>query len=203
MKNFRSISPLLVLVLSGSVALAQAGNPDLPDAPQPQTSASVQSEATPDAHAETSGRNSVNGQGRRYPRFPRRPIRAFHGAGYRSAAPMPGLSPVGALIGFGVGAGLGASGSQDRSAGARVVSGLIVGAIGAVIGGAIGTFPSVRRGYPPREPDDDDDDDSDLRSDARTGHRGRLVPPKIAAPSQSPTVQTATPLSEAVAAPSL
>jgi hypothetical protein len=30
-----------------------------------------------------------------------------------------------------------------------------------------------------------------------------LVPPKIAAPSQSPTVQTATPLSEAVAAPSL
>ena len=199
MKNLRAFFPLLISLLLGSVALAQTGNPNLPDAPQPQTSASAQSERTPDAHAEASGQNTVIGQARRYPRFPRRPIRAPRGPGYRAAAQVPGLSPVGAFIGFGVGAGIGASASQDHSAGARVATGLIVGAIGAVIGGAIGAFPHVRRGY--REPDDEDDE-SDLRSDARRSNDGRSVPAKVAASSQSPTAQaTSAPASEAVAVP--
>lgn len=105
---------------------------------------------------------------------------------------MPGLSPAGALIGFGVGAALGASASQDSSGRARLASGLIVGAIGALIGGAIGAAPHFqyrRRVYRPSDPDDDDD--SDFRSDARKLHSRPSVAIKPAAPSPSKDVETA------------
>jgi hypothetical protein len=172
-------------LLFASMALAQAGSQPLPDAPQPQASASGRSENPQDA-AGASGDYILMSQAGRYPRLPRRPVRVPRGYGYRPAAPMPGLSPVGALIGFGVGAGLGASASQDGSANARVASGLIVGAIGALIGGAIGTFPHVSRRYP-RDPDDDDD--NNLRSDARKVHPKQSVSAKAAAPAPSTGVQ--------------
>ncbi len=189
MKNLRIISSLFLTLLFAWVALGQAGKPDLPDAPQPQASDSAQSEKAPDVNPGPSGENTVIGQAARYPRSNRRPVRVPRGRGYQSAAPMPGLSPVGVIIGFGIGAGLGASGSQDRSASARVASGLIVGAIGAVIGGAIGAFPHARRSYPPSDPDDDDD--SDLRSDAKR-HGGRFASAKTAALRESTRVE-ATP----------
>lgn len=184
---------MLMSLLLASVALAQAGSPELPDAPQPQASALAQSEKTPDANAGASDENTLIGQAGRYPRFPRRPVRPSRGYAYRPAAPMPGLSPVGALIGFGVGAGLGARGSQDGSASARVASGLIIGAIGALIGGAIGAAPPLlhaRRHYPPSGPDDDDD--SDLHSDAIKVHSGRTV-------SASPTTSGQAPGKEGTA----
>ncbi|HWW16536.1 MAG TPA: hypothetical protein VN310_17895 [Candidatus Dormibacteraeota bacterium] len=187
MKNLRIIFPLLMTLLFASVALAQAGKRDLPDAPQPQASAPAQSDNTQDANAGASADNTLISQAGRYPRLPRRPVRAPRGYGYRPAAPMPGLSPAGALIGFGVGFGLGASASQDGSANARVASGLIVGAIGALIGGAIGAVPHVRRRYPPSDPDDDDD--SDLRSDGRSPHPKQPVSAKTAAPAQSTGVE--------------
>lgn len=202
MKNLRTIPPVLVSLLLVSMALAQAGNPNLPDAPQPQNSDSAQSELAPASNARAASDGKLVSQARQHPRFPCRPVHHSGGQVYASRySSPPGLSPVGALIGFGVGAGLGASASQDGSAGARVASGLIVGAIGAVIGGAIGAFPHVRRGYPPSEPDDEDDE-SDLRSDARSCNHGRSVPAKVAASSQSPTVQAAAPpASEGVAVP--
>jgi hypothetical protein len=186
MKNTRIISSLLMTLLSASVALAQAGSQPLPDAPQPQAPDSLQPDNTQDAKAGTSGDNTIISQAGRYPRFPGRPVRSPRGYAYGPAAPMPGLSPAGALIGFGVGFGLGASASQDSSANARVASGLIVGTIGALIGGAIGAFPHVSRRYPPSDPDDDAD--SDLRSDGRS-HKERSAPAKTAPPSQSTEVR--------------
>jgi hypothetical protein len=174
-------------LLFGSVALAQVGKADLPDTPQPQAADSARSENPPDANAGASGDNTLISQAGRYPRLPRRPVRAPRGYGYRPAAPMPGLSPGGALIGLGVGFGLGAAASQDSSASARVASGLIVGAIGAFLGGAIGAFPHVSRRYP--RPDPDDDDDSDLRSDGRKVPPKGSVPATPAAPSQMKGVE--------------
>ena len=185
MKHLKVISSLLMTLLFARVALGQAGKPDLPDAPQPQASDSAQSEKTPAVNPGPSGEKTVIDQAGRYPRSNRRPVRVRGGRGYQSAAPMPGLSPVGALIGFGVGAGLGASGSQDRSASARVASGLIVGAIGALIGGAIGAFPHARRSYPSSDPDEDDN--TDLRSDGKR-HRERSASAKTAATRQSTRV---------------
>jgi hypothetical protein len=186
------------MALYASAALAQAGKPDLPDAPQPQASAPAQSDETSDASAGASDDGKLISQARRYPRLPRRPVRSPRGYAYRPAAPMPGLSPAGALIGFGVGFGLGASASQDGSANARVASGLIVGAIGALIGGAIGAFPHVSRRYP-RDPDDDDD--SDLRSDGRS-HKERSASAKTGPPGQSNRVEASAQASlEAPAVP--
>jgi hypothetical protein len=193
MKNLRIIAPLLMTLLFASAALAQAGKADLPDAPQPQASDAARSENPQDAKAGASGDNTLMSQAGRYPRLPRRPVRSPRGYGYRQAAPMPSLSPAGALIGFGVGGALGASASQDSSGRARLASGLIVGAIGALIGGAIGAAPPFwhrRRGYPPSGPDDDDDD-SDLRSNARGSHTGRSASMR-AAPPRQPTGRVAT-----------
>jgi hypothetical protein len=185
-------------LLFASVSLAQAGKPELPDAPQPQASDSAQSDETSGANAGAPDDGKLISQAGRYPRLPRRPVRSPRGYGYRSAAPMPGLSPAGALIGFGIGAGLGAAGSQDSSANARVASALIVGAIGALIGGAIGAFPHVSRRYP-RDPDDDDN--SDLRSDGRS-HKERSASAKTAAPDPSNRAEATAPASlEAPAVP--
>lgn len=125
------------------MALAQAGN--LPDAPQPQDSAStgVQLAQTPAAQAPNStaqpSENKVITQAR-VPRFPRGPMPRPRGRAYPLAfAPRPpALSPLGALIGFGAGAALGASASGDQTARGRVAGGVIGGALGALIGGAIG-----------------------------------------------------------------
>jgi hypothetical protein len=168
-------------LLFASVALAQAGKADLPDAPQPQASASAQSGNTQDANAGASGDNTLISQAGRYPRLPRRPVRAPRGYAYGPAAPMPGFSPLGALIGFGVGATLGASASQDTTGRGRVAVGLIIGVIGAGIGGAIGALPHARGRYPS---DPDDDDDSDLRSETRKDHSGQSVSARPAAPGR-------------------
>jgi hypothetical protein len=181
MKNLRVVSLFLTPLLLGSMTLAQAGSQPLPDAPQPQTSTPAQPEKTSDANAVASDDKTLISQAGRYPRLPRRPVRAPRGYAYGPTAPMPGLSPAGALIGFGIGAGLGAAGSQDSSASARVASALIVGAIGSLIGGAIGAFPHVGRRYPS---DPDDDDDSDLRSDGRS-HKERSASAKTAGQGQS------------------
>ena len=203
MKTIKVFSPFLMCVLLGSVALAQAGSADLPETPQPQDPAPAQVESTPVAKAEASGQSKLISQARQHQRFPRRPTRRPLGPAYRSAAPMPGLSPIGALIGFGVGAALGASRSPDATASGRTASGLIIGAIGAVIGGVIGTapFPHVRRRYPPPGPDDDDDE-SDLRSANRVMHSGRAGLATTAVSSQATRVEAITPPpSEAPAVP--
>jgi len=202
MKNLKTISSLLVSLLLGSFALAQAGN-SLPDAPQPQDSSLAQPELAPVSNAQASSEGKLVSQARRCPRRPRRPAHPSGGrvssSGYSSP---PGLSPLGALIGFGVGAAIGASNPADGTVRAHVTLGLIGGTVGAFIGGVIGTaFPHVRRGYPPSDPDDDDEE-SDLRTGAKPGHQGRSVPTRVAAPSQSPAVQAnAPPASEAVEVP--
>jgi hypothetical protein len=193
MKNIKILSPLLTSLLLGSVALAQAGSPTLPDAPQPQDSTSTQIENTTVARTATSDDGKLITQARLHPRFPRRPMRPYHGHAYRSAAPMPGLSPVGALIGFGFGAALGASRSQDTTGSGRAASGLLVGAICALIGGAIGDaahqFQHVKN-HPPSDPDDDDD--SDYRSAAAKAPSKQSVSAGPAAPSQSTRVEATT-----------
>jgi hypothetical protein len=142
MKNLQVISPLLTSLLLGSVALAQAGN--LPDAPQPQNSASTQLQSTPaadsDESAKEAGGATLISQARPYPRFPRGPMGPPRGRAYpwAFAPPPPALSPIGALIGFGAGAALGASASGDQTARGRVAGALIGGGLCALIGGAIG-----------------------------------------------------------------
>ncbi len=191
MKNIKILSRLFTSLLLGSVALAQAGSPTLPDAPQPQDSTSTLIENTTGANTATSDEDKLITQVRPHPRFPRRPMRPYHGHAYRSAAPMPGLSPVGALIGFAFGAALGASRSQDTTAGGRAASGVLVGAICALIGGAIGDaahqFQHVRN-HPPSAPDDDDD--SDLSADVGKTRSTPSVSARPAAPSQSTRVET-------------
>src|SRR5258708_32456296 len=161
MKNLRAISSLLVSVLLGSVALAQAGTPSVPDAPQPQDSALAQPNLTPPSNAGASSEDKLVSQARRYPRHPRRPAHSSGGRVYSSGySSPPGLSPLGALIGFGVGAAIGASNPADGTVRAHVALGLIGGTVGAFIGGVIGiAFPHVRRGYPPSGPDDDEDEE--------------------------------------------
>jgi hypothetical protein len=191
MKNIKILAPLFTSLLLGSVALAQAGSPTLPDAPQPQDSTSTLIENTTGANTATSDGGKLITQARPHPRFPRRPMRPDHGRAYRSAAPMPRLSPVGALIGFGFGAALGASRSQDTTAGGRAASGVLLGAICALIGGAIGDashhFQPVRN-HPPSDPGDDDD--SDLSADVGKTRSTPSVSARPAAPSQSTRVET-------------
>jgi hypothetical protein len=202
MKNTKIFSPLMWLLL-GSVAFAQAGIADVPEAPQPHVPDTARNEPAkigassieptaitkPDA---SDGR--LISQARHFPRPPHARMRPPAQA-YRPAAPMPGLSPMGALIGFGAGAALGASRSPDHSAGGRAVAGLFIGGIGALIGGIIGSGPPVwhrRRAYPPYGDGDDDDDDSNLRSDARTIKAKPSVTKKPAAPGKSSAVESAT-----------
>jgi hypothetical protein len=196
MENLRIISLPLMTLLFASVALAQAGSASLPDAPQPQASAQAQSDETSNPNAGASDDGKLISQVQRYPRLPRRPGRAPRRYVYPSPAPMPHLSPVGALIGFGSGFALGASQSQDRSGGGRAVVGLLVGGIGALIGGVIGTAPPLwhpRRTYPPDDPDDDDDEAA-LHSKALHEAAKRSVTESVTkklAPSQSPTTESA------------
>jgi len=141
------------------MALAQAGT--LPDAPQPQGSATTdvplaQSPAsetpatqTPNP-AEQSSENKLVSQAAPFPRSPRGPMPPPRGRAYPSAlAPRPpALSPIGALIGFGAGAALGASASGDQTARGRVAGGLIGGTLCALIGGAIGhAFSAVGHNF--------------------------------------------------------
>src|SRR6267378_3810709 len=125
MKNLRVFSLLLMLLLLAPAALAQAGNP-LPDAPQPQDPALAQPELTPTTNAAAAREGKLISQARQYPRFPRRPARPsrgrVHASGYSSP---PGLSPIGALIGFGAGAAIGASNPADGTVRAHVTLGLI------------------------------------------------------------------------------
>ena len=159
MKNLPVLSPLLTSLLFGSMALAQAGN--LPDAPQPQETATTdvplaQSPATETPAtqtpnpAEQSSENRLVSQAAPFPRFPRGPMPPPRGRAYPSAfAPRPpALSPIGALIGFGAGAALGASRSGDQTARGRVAGGLIGGTLCALIGGAIGhAFSAVGHNF--------------------------------------------------------
>jgi hypothetical protein len=191
MKNTKILSPLFTSLLLGSVALAQVGSPTLPDAPQPQDSTSTQIENTTLANKATSDESKLITQARPHPRFPGRPMRPYYGHTYRSG-PMPGLSPVGALIGFGVGAALGASRSQDATTNGRVATGLLMGAICALIGGAIGDaahpFLHARKNHPPS--DQDDEDDSDFRSAAVKTHSKQSISASPIAPTQSTRVET-------------
>lgn len=198
MKNLRVFSPLLMLLLLGPAALAQAGNP-LPDAPQPQDLSLAPPELTPPPNAEASGESKLISQARQYPRFPRRPARPSRGRVYASGySSPPGLSPIGALIGFGAGAAIAASNPADGTVRAHVTLGLIGGTIGAFIGGVIGgAFPHVRRGYPPSGPDDDDDDNN-LRSDARKIRSKPSVSTRPVAPSQPTRVEATAPQSSEV-----
>jgi hypothetical protein len=141
------------------MALAQAGN--LPDAPQPQETATTdvplaQSPATETPATQTpnpaqqSSENKLVSQAAPFPRPPRGPMPPPRGRAYPSAfAPRPpALSPVGALIGFGAGAALGASASGDQTARGRVAGGLIGGTLCALIGGAIGhAFSAVGHNF--------------------------------------------------------
>jgi hypothetical protein len=187
MKNQRVVFPLLASLLFASVALAQAGSRETPDAPQPQPSAMVQPETNPVAGTAASGEDRLISQARQYPRVPRRATGSRRGTAYSPwYPPPPALSPVGALIGFGVGAALGASGSADGTVKGHVALGLLGGTLGALIGGAIGAaanpFMHVRRVYRPSGPDDDEE--AALRSDTRKVHSERSVPAKAASPSQ-------------------
>jgi len=162
MKNLQVISPLLTSLLLGSVALAQAGS--LPDAPQPQDSASTQLQSTSAANTEEStppsdpqsDENKLRSQARPYPRYPRGPMGPPRGRAYPRAfaPPPPALSPVGALIGFGFGAALGASASGDHTSAGRVAGGLIGGGLCALIGGAIGGGFSLVHSHNYRDWDD-------------------------------------------------
>jgi hypothetical protein len=141
------------------MALAQAGN--LPDAPQPQDTATTnvplaQSPATQTPATQTpnpaqqSSENKLVSQAAPFPRSPRGPMPPPRGRAYPSAfAPRPpALSPIGALIGFSAGAALAAAGSQDQTARGRVAAGLIGGAICALIGGAVGhAFSAVGHNF--------------------------------------------------------
>jgi hypothetical protein len=149
MKNLEFLSPLLMSLLLASVALAQAGSPDAPDAPQPQPSVAARPEPTPAAGTGSSGEDRLISHARQYPRGPCGPMEPHRGHAYPGFPPPPGLSPVGALIGFGVGAAAGAGNANDGTVGAHVALGLIGGGLGALIGGAIGAvanpFAHARR----------------------------------------------------------
>jgi hypothetical protein len=197
MKNLRVLSPVLMSLLLASVALAQAGSPDAPDAPQPQPSVAPRSEPTPAARTGSSGEDRLISQARQYPRGPRGPMGPHRGHAYPGFPPPPGLSPVGALIGFGVGAAAGAGNANDGTVGAHVALGLIGGGLGALIGGAIGAvanpFLHARRVYRPSGPNDDEE--AALRPSTRKVHSERSVPAKADSPSQPTALEGAAPLS--------
>jgi hypothetical protein len=187
MKNTIVISPLLMTLLFASVALAQARNPNLPDAPQPQASASTRSEPTPVAGRGASGEDKLIRQARQYPRGPRRPMGPRRGHAYPAFPPPPALSPVGALIGFGVGAAAGASNSGESTVGTHVALGLIGGGLGALIGGAIGAVvnPLAHARRVRRPSGSDNDEEADLPSGARKAYSRQSVVSEQA--SQGPT----------------
>jgi hypothetical protein len=177
MKNLGVLSPVLMSLLLASVALAQAGSSDAPDGPQPQPSVAARPEPTPAAGTGSSGEDRLISQARQYPRGPRGPMGPHRGHGYPGFPPPPGLSPVGALIGFGVGAAAGAGNANDGTVGAHVGLGLIGGGLGALIGGAIGAavnpFLRARRVYRPSG--SDEDQVADLRRDPRKAHPRQSV----------------------------
>ena len=149
MKNLRIPSLILSTFLT-SAALAQTSN--LPEAPEPPDSTSAQPalDAAPDQSTYSSskdspGKDDAIAQAGTYPRFPRRPMPGPRGGGYPAVfpAPPPPLSPVGALIGFGVGGVLGAVGSGDQTGRGRLAGGLIGGGICDQIGGGIGAAYSA------------------------------------------------------------
>ncbi len=160
MKNKKIFSPLIWLLL-GSVALAQAGIADVPEEPRPQDPARIQTakiERSAGGKAVSSSESPLISQARRYPQL--HPGR-MQAAGQAYHSPMPRLSPLGALIGFGAGAALGASKPQDGTSGGRVLGGLLLGGLGALIGGAVGNAPPFwhsRRNDPPFRPGEEDED---------------------------------------------
>jgi len=187
MKNLRVLSPFLTSLLLASVALAQAGSPDAPDAPQPQPSVAERPEPSPAAGTGSSTEDKLISQARQCPRRPTGPRRGY---AYPGFPPPPALSPVGALIGFGVGAAAGAANPGAGTVGSHVALGLIGGGIGALIGGAIGAavnpFLHARRVHQPSEPDDEDQE-ANLRREARK------TPPKPSiseTPAPSPEAKT-------------
>ncbi len=186
-------------LLLASVALAQAGSPDAPDTPQPQPSVAAQPEPTPVAGTGASGEDKLISQARQYPRGPRGRMGPRRGGAYPGFPPPPGLSPVGALIGFGVGAAAGASNSGESTVGTHVALGLIGGGLGALIGGAIGAaatpFLHTRRVYRPSGTDEDEE--AGLRSNARKAHPRQSVSANPA-PSQpaNPQASAEAPLDE-------
>src|SRR5229473_7431424 len=104
MKNTKIFSPSVWLLL-GSVAFAQRRVADVPEAPQPQDLGpakieSVNIKPTSDSKAGSSSNDPLVSQARRYPQLHPGRVRP-RGQGYHSHPPMPGLSPWGALIGFG------------------------------------------------------------------------------------------------------
>jgi hypothetical protein len=192
MKNLQIVSPLLTSLLLGSVALAQANNP--PEAPQPQNSASTQiqstqihsTEATAPESARPSNDHTLVSQARPYPRFPRGPMGPPRGRAYPSAfAPPrpPALSPLGALIGFGVGGALAAAGSQDQTARGRIAVGLFGGGLCALIGGAIGhSFSAIHS-----HNFDQWDDARNKRRDVNAPHPSDPDEQASSAPAQTPS----------------
>jgi hypothetical protein len=178
-------------LLLASAALAQAGSPDAPDAPQSQPSVAARPEPSPVAGTGSSGEDRLISQARQYPRGPRRPMGPRGGYGYPGFPHPPGLSPVGALIGFGVGAAAGAANTGEATVGTHVALGLIGGGIGALIGGAIGAvanpFVHTRRIYRTSEPDDEDQE-ADLRRGAR---KTQPRPPVSATPAADQPVSDA------------
>lgn len=166
MKNLQTLSPLLTALLLGSMALAQAST--LPEAPQPQDSASADVQLaqtpiaqTPNQSVRQSTENKLISQASAFPRSPRGPALPPRGRAYPSAfAPRPPvLSPLGALIGFGAGAALGATASGDQTARGRVAGALIGGTLCALIGGAIGhAFSAVGYNFHDRHDWHDRDD---------------------------------------------
>jgi hypothetical protein len=199
MKNVRVLSPLLISLSLASAALAQAGSPEVPDTPQPQSSVAAQPESSPVAGVGASGEDKLISQARHYPRGPRRPMGPHRGYAYQGFPPPPGLSPVGALIGFGIGAAAGASNCGQSTVGTHVALGLIGGGLGALIGGAIGAvanpFLHTRRVYRPSGTDEDEE--AGLRSNAKKAHPQQSVSARPA-PSQpaSPQANAEGPLNE-------
>jgi hypothetical protein len=133
MKPLRVLLTFVALFLLASFALGQS-KPTLPDSPRPQNTSSQM----PDSSG-----NQLISQAGRYPRPLRGPARYPHGPYASHYAPMHGLSPLGALIGFGAGAALGATSPGNHVAGGRVAAGLVGGGLGALLGGVIGGCISV------------------------------------------------------------
>jgi hypothetical protein len=160
MKNLQFVSPLFTSLLFGSMAAAQARNLPAPEAPQPQESASAETQITTAPDAAKPGEDKLIAQARRYPRLADRPVGSRRGMYSPGFPPPPPLSPIGVLIGFGAGAAIGASNPADGTVKGHIALGLIGGTIGAFIGGAIAAanpFLHTRRPYRPSWPDDDEE----------------------------------------------
>jgi|HubBroStandDraft_1064217.scaffolds.fasta_scaffold00075_49 hypothetical protein len=204
MKNLHIVSLVVTCLLLVSMAFAQAGNPPLPEAPQPQSSSSTVLEQIPSADRLESSQGKLITQAR-YPRYPGGPMGPRRGMYAPGFPPPPALSPVGALIGFGAGAALGASTPADGTVRGHVALGLIGGAIGALIGGAIGaaahSFPHSRRTYRPSWAEEGDQE-SNLRLPSRSTQspRSGSAEPTPSAPAGfAVTVPPSSPGTPAVA----